>query len=97
MNHLANCQLPTVNVYAALLTGMGSDGAQGLKALKDNGHYTAIQNKATSMIWGMPGAAFLIDAHCDDLPISDISSTLLGKAAKQFDPLKKTRAVNEST
>ncbi|MGB1299076.1 MAG: protein-glutamate methylesterase/protein-glutamine glutaminase [Psychrobium sp.] len=90
-------QLPTVNVYAALLTGMGSDGAQGLKALKDSGHYTAIQNKATSMIWGMPGAAFLIDAHCDDLPISEIAPTLLTKVAEQFEPFKTTRTAHEST
>lgn len=90
-------QLPTANIFAALLTGMGSDGAQGLKALKDSGHYTAIQNKATSMIWGMPGAAFLIDAHCNDLPLADIAPTLLTKVSEQLKPNKIKGVADEST
>lgn len=47
---------------AVLLTGMGNDGAQGLKDLRDSGCQTLIQNEATSSVWGMPGAAAKLGA-----------------------------------
>lgn len=40
-----------------LLTGMGSDGAQGLEAVSGIGGTTIVQDEATSVVWGMPGAA----------------------------------------
>lgn len=45
-----------------LLTGMGNDGAQGLKDLRDDGYPTLIQNEETSTVWGMPGAAARLGA-----------------------------------
>jgi len=45
-----------------LLTGMGNDGAQGLKAMRDCGYPTLIQDEATSSVWGMPGAAAKLGA-----------------------------------
>lgn len=64
-------------VSAALLTGMGSDGAQGLGALKRAGAYTIAQDQATSIIWGMPGAAVEAGAATDVLPIDRIGPALL--------------------
>jgi two-component system chemotaxis response regulator CheB len=40
-----------------MLTGMGSDGARGLKAMREAGAHTLAQDKATSVVWGMPGSA----------------------------------------
>ena len=60
-----------------ILTGMGKDGAIGLKAMRDAGALTACQDEATSLIYGMPGAAVAEGAVCDELPLSDIPGYIL--------------------
>lgn len=59
-----------------LLTGMGRDGAKGLKALRENGHYTIAQDKASSAVFGMPKAAIALDAACAVLPAEQIADRL---------------------
>ena len=65
------------NASAALLTGMGDDGARGLLALRDAGAKTFVQDEATSLIWGMPGAAVALGAAQEVLPLSQIAPRLL--------------------
>lgn len=48
---------------AILLTGMGRDGAYGLKQLKDKGSHTICQDKESSTVFGMPGEAVKLNAH----------------------------------
>jgi two-component system chemotaxis response regulator CheB len=43
-------------VVAAILTGMGHDGLQGIRTLSDLGAYVVAQDEASSVVWGMPGA-----------------------------------------
>ena len=62
---------------AALLTGMGKDGATGLLALRDAGAITVAQDEASSVVWGMPAAAVALGAAMQVLPLKDISSALL--------------------
>ena len=62
-----------------LLTGMGSDGAAGLKALRAKGHYTIAQDARSSAVYGMPKAAVAIDAAVDVLPLDKIAPKLLEK------------------
>jgi len=62
---------------AALLTGMGKDGAQGLLELRRAGAVTIAQDKASSVVWGMPGAAVDIDAATHVLPLPAVSQALL--------------------
>lgn len=62
---------PTPGV-AVLLTGMGQDGAKGLKALKDSGWTTFAQDEATSVVWGMPRAAKEMDAATRVLPVGEM-------------------------
>lgn len=51
-----------------LLTGMGKDGAEELKLLKDIGAITVAQDKETSIVYGMPGEAVKLDAATYILP-----------------------------
>jgi two-component system chemotaxis response regulator CheB len=60
-----------------LLTGMGSDGAQELKMMKDRGAVTIIQNRETAAVYGMPGIAEEIGAASYALPPGKIVAALL--------------------
>jgi chemotaxis response regulator CheB len=60
-----------------LLTGMGSDGALGLKGLRDKGHHTIAQDQASSAVYGMPKAAARLNAAVDILPMERIASRLV--------------------
>jgi two-component system response regulator WspF len=60
-----------------LLTGMGKDGALGLRLLRDRGHHTIAQDEATSSVYGMPKAAVALDAAVDVLPMLKIAPRLV--------------------
>jgi len=66
-----------------LLTGMGSDGALGLKAMRDKGYHTITQDRASSAVYGMPKAAALLDAADDILPVTHIAKKLVSIINKQ--------------
>ncbi len=55
-----------------LLTGMGRDGARGLRALRDSGALTIAQDAATSVVYGMPKAAAELQAATEILPLASI-------------------------
>ena len=59
-------------VIAIVLTGMGSDGLEGTRGLRHLGARVAVQDQATSVVWGMPGA--IASAHLADqvLPLQNI-------------------------
>lgn len=52
----------SLSVLAILLTGMGRDGAQGLRALKERGAFCAAQSEEDSVVYGMPRAAIALEA-----------------------------------
>jgi two-component system response regulator WspF len=66
-----------------LLTGMGRDGAEGLKALREAGHYTIAQDKRTSAVYGMPKAAAELDAAREILALDKIAPRLTNILVKQ--------------
>jgi two-component system chemotaxis response regulator CheB len=69
---------------AALLTGMGDDGARGLLELKEAGAATLVQDEASSVVWGMPGAAWKLGAAGEMLPLEHIAARLLELARQPF-------------
>ena len=66
-----------------ILTGMGKDGAVGLRAMRDAGALTACQDEATSLIYGMPAAAVALGAVRDELSLPDIPHYILRNAGVQ--------------
>ena len=61
---------------AAVLTGMGRDGASGLKALREAGWATVAQDEATCIVYGMPKAAAELDAAEQILPLGQVAQAL---------------------
>lgn len=70
------------HTVGAILTGMGNDGAQGLKLILDSGGSTFAQDEETSVVWGMPGSAVRLNAVQKVLPIHRISRALLDACSK---------------
>ncbi len=66
------------DAIGVLLTGMGRDGACGLKAMRDRGAATVGQDQATSAVYGMPQAAYALDAVDRQLPVGEIAQAVLG-------------------
>lgn len=62
-----------------LLTGMGKDGAKGLLAMKEMGATTIAQDEASSVVWGMPGAAVALGGADKILPLGKIAQYICNK------------------
>lgn len=67
-------------VVATMLTGMGADGAEAMLRLKQNGAITLAQDENTSVVWGMPQAAYNLGAVDQVLPLQKLPEEML-KAA----------------
>jgi len=63
-------------IVGTLLTGMGRDGATGLKHLRDAGHHTIGQDRETSAVYGMPKAAAELGAIVEELPLDKIAEAI---------------------
>ena len=88
---MADC--PGAQIVSVILTGMGSDGALGMKAQKDVGAKTIVQDQATSVVYGMPRAAAELGVVDQVLPLPRIapavveaSHAIAATAATQREP-----------
>jgi two-component system chemotaxis response regulator CheB len=70
------------NATAAILTGMGSDGAMGMLAMKKSGARTIAQDEATCVVFGMPKEAIRHGAVDRVLPLSEIPGAILAESAR---------------
>jgi two-component system chemotaxis response regulator CheB len=68
------------NAVGLILTGMGSDGADGLGAMLRRGSPTIAQDRATSVVWGMPGEAVKRGHAAEVLPLDQIAARALALA-----------------
>ncbi|HLD14015.1 MAG TPA: CheB methylesterase domain-containing protein, partial [Burkholderiales bacterium] len=67
------------NAVGVILTGMGDDGARGLKEMREAGAYTYAQDEKTSVIWGMPGEAVKHGGVDEILPLEKIPGGVMQK------------------
>ena len=70
------------NAVAAILTGMGDDGAAGMKEIHDAGSRTLAQDEETSVVYGMPAAAVKHGGIDNILPLNKITASLVSSAKK---------------
>ncbi len=70
------------NAIGAILTGMGGDGAKGLKEMRDNGAFTVGQDEATCVVYGMPMVAYNMGAVEVQAPLNKIAGIILGHLSK---------------
>lgn len=96
-----NCVCPSIDVLfhsmasevgvlgvGILLTGMGSDGALGLRKMKDAGALTIIQDEETSDLYSMPKEAKKLNAYQKELPLQKMSEYLI-----QYFNIKEKRKI----
>lgn len=65
------------NAMGIILTGMGDDGAAGLKEILDQGGQTMVQDEHTSVVWGMPGSAVKLGAAQKQVALEDVACQLV--------------------
>jgi two-component system chemotaxis response regulator CheB len=89
-DHLVNFVRPSVDVtmfsaaeafgnkiLAVVLTGMGKDGLEGARKIKEAGGSVIVQDEESSVVWGMPRAVFKAGLANEVLPIKKISDAIL--------------------
>ncbi len=75
-------------VLAVVLTGMGQDGMRGAEVIREAGGYVMVQDEATSVVWGMPGAVVQAGFAHLVLPLPQVSTEIMRKVrAGQAQPV----------
>jgi two-component system chemotaxis response regulator CheB len=65
------------DALAIILTGMGDDGARGMKLLHDKGARTVAQDEASCVVFGMPKEAIALGAVDEVIPLNQVARTIL--------------------
>jgi len=64
------------NVLTVIMTGMGNDGASGVSAIRRKGGYSIIQDEASSVVWGMPGAVAKSDNADETIALKKLATRI---------------------
>jgi two-component system, chemotaxis family, protein-glutamate methylesterase/glutaminase len=65
------------NALGVIMTGMGDDGARGLREMRDAGAHTVAQDEATCVVFGMPKEAIRLEAAVRVIPLENIPQVIL--------------------
>ena len=76
------------DAVGVIMTGMGRDGAEGMKAMKEKGAWNIAQDEATSVIFGMPREAIEADAVHEVAPLSKLRDKALAASLKKREAAK---------
>jgi two-component system chemotaxis response regulator CheB len=79
------------NAIGLIMTGMGDDGARGLRELRDAGAWTIAQDEASCVVFGMPKEAIRLGGACEVVPLDRIAEHLL-RAAVARSPFAPAQA-----
>ena len=82
------------NSYGIILTGMGDDGARGLKEMQDVGASTVAQDESTSIVFGMPREAVKHGGVQTVLPLQEIPESIIRNHSDSVDMQQKSCLVN---
>jgi two-component system chemotaxis response regulator CheB len=78
------------SVLGVVLTGMGSDGAVGSRAIVDRGGSVLVQDQATSVVWGMPGAVATAGLAEQVLPLGALGAEIMRRLSPRQAALTAT-------
>jgi two-component system chemotaxis response regulator CheB len=76
------------NAIGIVMTGMGDDGARGLRAMHQAGAYTAAQDEASCVVFGMPAEAIRLGGVDDVVALDDIADWIRHAALRPLRPLR---------
>ena len=71
------------NALGLLMTGMGDDGARGLLEMREAGAHTAVQDEASSVVFGMPREALRMGAADRALPLGRLAAEIMGWSSRE--------------
>jgi two-component system chemotaxis response regulator CheB len=77
------------NSLTVILTGMGQDGLRGCETLREAGGQILVQDEATSVVWGMPGAVARAGLADRVLPLSLIGDEIVRRVSASRAPLAR--------
>ncbi|GAB47521.1 protein-glutamate methylesterase/protein-glutamine glutaminase [Mobilicoccus pelagius] len=78
------------NVLSVIMTGMGQDGHRGADPILRAGGSLLVQDEATSVVWGMPGAAVAAGLPCDIIPLPQLPEAITSRAMSGRDATSRS-------